>query len=51
MAMIPNKLRNRKKTTLSSEDKKLVRAKKKLANKRRMISKRQKAKRTARGTK
>lgn len=51
MAMIPTKLRNRKKATLSSEDKKLVRAKKRLANKRRMDAKRQKAKRTARGQK
>jgi hypothetical protein len=49
MAMVPNKLRNRKKSTLSKEDKRLVRAKKQLANKRRMISKRQKSKRTARG--
>ena len=51
MAIVPNKIRNRKKSTLSSEDKRLVRAKKQLANKRRMTAKRQKAKRTSRGTK
>ena len=49
MAMIPNKIRNRKKSTLSKEDKRLVRAKKQLANKRAKVAKRQKQKRTARG--
>lgn len=51
MAMIPNKLRDRKKATLSSEDKKLIRAKKKLARRRKTVAKRQKVKRTARGSK
>lgn len=51
MAMIANKIRNRKKSTLSQEDKKMIRKQKQLANKRAKIAKRQKAKRTARGQK
>ncbi len=51
MAMVPSKLRDRKKKTQTAEDKSMVRKKKQLANRRRMVAKRQKAKQTARGRK
>ena len=50
MAMIPSKIRNRKKSSLSQEDKKMIRKQKQLANKRAKIAKRQKQTQRARGT-
>lgn len=49
MGMIPNKIRNRKKSTLSQEDKRMIRLKKQLANKKAKYTKRKKQKRTSRG--
>jgi len=49
MAMVANKIRNRKKASFSSEDRKLKRKEKVLANRRRMDAKKKRQRRNKRG--